>query len=193
MSFDPEKMTTSSHETESNSDPRFCQQKPAPTTRSAKRGYAFIVFLLAICWGLFALGLVHVLDQVQPLDKLWSSSSAIRTEIGIDAIAVGGWGLLVLVSTLILPASAQAQLRLANEIDRDGVTVQGEIVDKWTFESEETAYCVGYYFTYLNTTRVGRDTIKSSLFKKLRIGNNVPIRLLPRDPMISRVEQDEID
>ncbi len=174
-------MATFSHENEpSNADPRRCPQKPAPTLSTAKRYY---LFLVGLCW---------LFRAAQPLDKLWTSFPAHQTNLGLQAFAVGCWGLLVLVSTIILCASMQKPLQLAKEIERDGMTVRGEVIDKWTWGGDVTAYCVGYRFTYLGTTWVGRDTIRASLFKRLKIGNSIAIRFLPRDLRISRVEQDEI-
>jgi len=174
-----------------DSDPRRCQQAAAPTMREARSYYLFVIALLAVGWGFFVVGLVWLFNKAKPLENLWTGTQANLTELCIKGSIVAGWGLLFLFSTLVLYTSAREQLRIASELEREGITAPGAIIDKWTARGEGTSYFVGYRFNYMGNTWVGRDIVKSSSYNQLQIGDSVVIYFLPRNPRVSRTEQDE--
>jgi hypothetical protein len=98
------------------------------------------------------------------------------------------FGLIGLI-LLILVAKLFKELRLARELDRDGVTAAGVVKDKWVSvddsdpENTSTYHYVSYQF--------GDQTYRQdnqAAYEHLEIGSPVTVRYLPRDRNIARLE-----
>jgi hypothetical protein len=104
--------------------------------------------------------------------------------------AIGGG--CVLFTIMVLITNAKKRLWEAREFERDGITVQGVIIDRWEEELAEGGIntYVGYHFSYKDSMWTGKKIAGSSPYKKLVQGDSVTIRFLPSNPNISRIEMD---
>ncbi len=133
--------------------------------------------------------LLRLFNEAKPLENLGTITQANLVWLCFGGSFCGGLGLLVLFSTLFLGASARELLRVAHEIEREGITAPGVIIDKWIDKGGEfTAHFVGYRFSHRGDQWVGRDVVKPTIYKKLQIGDNLAICFLPRNPRVSRIE-----
>ncbi|NOU22412.1 MAG: hypothetical protein HOO93_11630 [Methyloglobulus sp.] len=156
-----------------NADPRHCHIKEPKTVYDAKQYCLGIVILSTFVLGFFVLRIF------------------VTAPTGFQAFMEDNWGCLALFVIMgVVITEAKKRLRKAKEFEKNGITVQGMIVDKWEdtgCEGEVYTY-VGYSFNYLDSLWAGKKNADSSPYNKLQIGDCVTIRFLPGDPSISKIE-----
>ena len=80
------------------------------------------------------------------------------------------------------------QFLKARKLDRNGVIAQGIITDIWSYVlglDGPVVYCVTYRY---KGSYEAIAYVKRSIFKHLRVGDTLAVRLLPNSPSISRPE-----
>lgn len=160
------------------SDPRRCQQTVRTMLAAINYYFTVVVFLVA-SWSIFiAFFLLHF-NEAKFLENRWTNP------VG-DLLIFGIGGLFITVALIVY---AQEVVRIARKLEREGVIVQGVIIDRWVEESGEAyVYCIGYRFSYMESMWVGKNVVESSPYNKLEIGDSVEILFLPRNPSISRIQ-----
>ena len=172
-----------------HSNPKRPKQVATHTTRYAI-GYGIFVLVLLLCsWGIvigFVLSLTVPTGVIRAFERLTAVS-----QTSLTLFVYGGttsFAFFVLISSVILSVGAWAQFQTARELEQSGSIVQGTIVDKWIEVIEGSKlYSVTYRF---GSNWEARTTIKPSAYEKLRVGDAVMVRFLPREPKISRPEWD---
>ena len=158
-----------------NLNPRQCQQGVRTISEAKRRVQAFatVVAILApiVGWGIF----MSVADP--------------KREEPLISYLMWGLTFFILGSQLFI---AVEELRIAKELEREGIKVMGVIIDKWEAYVEwGSLFYAGYRFSYMDSLWVGQTSIATlSAYNKLQTEDSVTIRFLPRDPCISRIEQD---
>lgn len=92
------------------------------------------------------------------------------------------------LSTQKLLGRTQNLLRQTEELERDGIPVTGQIVDRWQSETDpDQRTFVCYRFDYLDTIWLAEQPVGTSIHADLQVGDIVSIRLLPRNPRICAI------
>ncbi len=103
----------------------------------------------------------------------------------LEAAIPLGVGGLMLLGTLWFAGYEWKQYQLARELDESGIVGQGRITRCWFRRAKSTTYYVAYEFSggYGATQSISRR-----VYNQVSEGQAVPVRYLPRDPNISRME-----
>lgn len=163
-----------------NADPRHCDIEML-TMWEAGVVCLLVIVCMVFIWVMTVFECSGRFNEAGFLDVWLTSPQAIH-------MGCAGLGLFAMV---VLIGVTQEGLRIAWEFERDGITVQGEIIDKWEEDAGGeggTDFFVGYQFSYMDASWVGKKTANYSRYNKLQIGDYVTIRFLSRDPSISRME-----
>ena len=83
--------------------------------------------------------------------------------------------------------SALRLIRLARELDRDGMTTQGTVVDKLESRSEDRELHCDILYEYGESYQVWQKVSRKA-FESLSVGDKITVRYLLRDPRYSRLE-----
>ena len=109
----------------------------------------------------------------------------------IDFFIVVGIGLILLS---IIPLRFLKQLTISNQLEKNGDTSTGKVLDKWVKvvrgEGQPMKTCfVSYEF---GSGYGAVQKVNSSVYEKLNPGDDVAVRYLSSDPNRSRLETDLI-
>lgn len=161
---------------------RHCHLAPMSLSNATEE-YLGVVVMLGIGWAAFMALLFAHINSADSLEKFLTRSDA---TLAFDG-AAGAFGLLI---TVKLVNYAQALMRIAAELHRDGTMIAGVIIDKWRQEAEDANYVLSYRFNYLGAIWIGEQMGESLPFQALQIGDCVTIRFLAHNPRISRIQPD---
>jgi hypothetical protein len=111
------------------------------------------------------------------------------------AACMGGPPLLVLIAFGVwLPLWGRKTLQQDRYLQDHGQVTRAEIIDRWTrWGYRSTWHCVAYRFKALSP----EDSVPHmytfaersyEAYRRLRVGNHAPIRYLPEDPSVCRLE-----
>ncbi|MBT3389494.1 MAG: hypothetical protein HN413_03710 [Chloroflexi bacterium] len=145
-----------------------------PTQKAVRTQQALLFWLLP--WGLIGLGLLYS-----------------RTKLAIDtngfqvgSVILAAMGFLILA---IMPARYIKELKIAKELERDGVSTSGKITDKWIKKHRGKGTTKYYFVAYQFGDDYGvAQRVDSAIYKKLKVGDVVTVRYLSSDPRRSRMD-----
>lgn len=167
-----------------------------PTT-----GNALLHIAVTLIIGLVGCGasfLIFRLLFLQTVDTSNGSGIVLKTDSASLELMlpylVGGVvvGLATLGIVVYIGEINRKQCLKARKLDRNGVTTQGVVTDLWVesyFLPEGgpvVNYCVTY--RYYKGSYEAIAYVKRSIFKHLKVGDTLAVRLLPNSPSISRPE-----
>ncbi|WP_020483026.1 hypothetical protein [Methylomonas sp. MK1] len=156
---------------------RLCQPAAMSLTY-AREEHLGIVLILGGLWGLYLCLLFNQFNQTEELESP-------RTLIDAGLAVVLGIGLFWGLLSRKLIAYAQQLVVNAAELANDGVLENGLIVDIWQPDADiEQGLFVAYRFEYQDCIWIGQHPVKQQPYGNLQIGDDIVVRLLPRNPRV---------
>lgn len=165
------------------SDSKYYEQAASlcMTMHDARLGCLLLVAFLSVGWGVYVALLFGNSNEGISLGNLWANFDSHP----VFFLVYGIFGAFITVSLI---AGHQDVMRIASELELQGITIKGVIIDRWVeSEGEGGCYFVGYQFSYMDSIFAGKQRAASYPYNKLQIGDSVEIRFLPRNPLISLV------
>lgn len=150
------------------------------TLTDAQEEYLGAIVIISAGWGIFITILVRQLS-LEKMQDLFCNPFWILAALGTLS------GLFI---TAMLLKHAREILRIAQQLEREGVTASGMIVDKWLQESGAGTRChLVFCFSYMNNIWIGEQLAISAPYQQLQVGDCVTTRFLHHNPRISRITQ----
>ena len=119
---------------------------------------------------------------------LYSSYSLIKDtqEFPIGSVFLSGMAILILA---LVPLRYTKELKIARELDTNGVSTSGKITDKWVKKHRGENTSKSYFVSYEFGESCGAvQKVSFLVYRKLETGHIVTIRYLISDPNCSRIE-----
>jgi hypothetical protein len=104
--------------------------------------------------------------------------------IGIIFILVG---VMAVAGSLVILLPALVQLRLAINLESHGQKVEGIVVEKYLEKDKEGRH-YGHVACVFNQDFLLEQNIVQSKYQRLKEGDKIMVRCLPRNPAIARLE-----
>jgi hypothetical protein len=96
-------------------------------------------------------------------------------------------GVLAVAGSLVILLPALTQLRLAIKLERQGLVVEGMVVEKY-LENDKDGKRYGFIACVFNGNYLLEQNINTAEYMKLNEGDRINIRCLPNHSAIARLE-----
>ncbi len=145
-----------------------------PTQKAVRTQQTLLIWLLL--WGSIGLGLLYSSTKLAIDTNSFQAGSVVLVVMGFLILA-------------LMPARYIKELKIAKELERDGMSTSGKITDKWIKKHRGKGTTKHYFVAYqFGDDYSAAQRTNSTIYKKLEVGDVVTIRYISSDPSRSRMD-----